>query len=861
VETQTARLVLAGCPASPPAWTARATGALSELGGEALAEGPGGGWPDPWPTLLPRLVPRAAGPRDAVHAHTAVGHALARSLQDAGVPCAATDSWEQSEQGRALFFAELRFELSRITKQTEQHVISLTAPMRAALEAQALEAQDLSSSGPDTRLPVSLLSGFLGAGKTSLLRHILRSRPALVDGVSQPRIAVLVNDMASLNIDAALIAGRPGSGIAGGAALRQDEKLVQLQNGCICCTLREDMVLEVIALAKSGCVDYLLIESTGISEPQAVAETWALPLDAAGALRDLARLDTCVTVVDAATFVDDAASMQSLADRAAADAALGRTGEEVPEEDDRGVAELLLEQVEFADVIVLNKCSHLHPAQLSEALAALRRLNPTAKIIPTDYGRVDSVEVLNTGLFSMELAAARPGWLRALREGEAPKAPESEEYGVGSFVYRRRRPFHPARLHALLTSHWAVQEQDWGDALRLEGFNGAHHDCNALQQTEAAATAAEQAAVAAAEAARAARRASDSVLASSSSGISADPSSALQSICVAAAAAAAAAASAASAAAFAAAAAASACASVSRPSASPPLPSAPLPSAAAAAAQRSSRETAFGKLLRFKGFAWLATRAYAVAELGAAGGLLAVRCGGPWYAALPRDAWPAPDSDAAKALALDFLAEQPAIGDRRQELVFIGIDVAQDALTHALDACLVTDGEWSVELGVYDTPMGDPFKAWPPLEALLAADEAGAEDEEESHGHGHAHGHAHAHAAPAASSGGGAAAILAAARPLRKVVAAFAVPPPGAADVKRLIGGVPASFWPRMPCLTCGSPWWRGDDWDAQCANCGASADDYDDDQKPRLHRRQQHEAFRADLEAARAAGRASLTV
>ncbi|GGF38161.1 GTP-binding protein [Echinicola rosea] len=278
------------------------------------------------------------------------------------------------------------------------------------------------------KLPVTVLSGFLGAGKTTILNHVLHNREGL-------KVAVIVNDMSEINVDAQMIENQV-------KLSRTEEKLVEMSNGCICCTLREDLIEEVQKLAIQGKFDYLIIESTGISEPIPVAQTFTFEtgeplLD----LDKLTRLDTMVTVVDALNFLQDYTSADKLADRQMQEG----------QEDDRSIVHLLTDQVEFADVIILNKIDLVTIPQLEMVKALIKKLNPVAKLIETTRGKVSPHQIINTGLFDFDKASQSAGWIQELNNQHTP---ETEEYGIGSFVFREKRPFHPQRFWKFITKNW-----------------------------------------------------------------------------------------------------------------------------------------------------------------------------------------------------------------------------------------------------------------------------------------------------------------------------------------------------------------------------------------------------------------------
>ena len=287
------------------------------------------------------------------------------------------------------------------------------------------------------KLPVTVLSGFLGAGKTTVLNHILNNREGL-------KVAVIVNDMSEVNIDAQLVAD-------GGAELsRTEEQLVEMSNGCICCTLRDDLLDEVRRLSSEGRFDYLLIESTGVSEPMPVAETFFFRDELGFSLEDIASLDTMVTVVDAANFEVDFDSADKLTDR----------GQEVGTDDVRSIVDLLVDQIEFADIILLNKIDTVDVATRARIIASIKAINSRAELIESTHGKIDPKAILNTQRFDIDSAEQMPDWLKVI---EKEPIPETEEYGISHFVYRARRPFHPERWNQWMT-------QKWTGVIRSKGF-------------------------------------------------------------------------------------------------------------------------------------------------------------------------------------------------------------------------------------------------------------------------------------------------------------------------------------------------------------------------------------------------------
>ena len=547
-------------------------------------------------------------------------------------------------------------------------------------------------------LPVTLLSGFLGAGKTSLLKHMLQNQQG-------KKYAVIVNDMAELNIDAELIQNS--------SLLQTQEKVVQLQNGCICCTLRGDLLLEVARLAKTGKFDYLVIESTGISEPMQVAETFTFSVDefltpetlnqnstkkssnpdhkphsssetsnkkskqkgkdipaeeqaelleSLKCLKDLARLDTCVTVIDACSFDDTFQNAESVRD----------IYKDADEKDARNLSDLMVDQIEFANVIVINKTDLVNSKVVGKIKALVKSMNPTAEIILTQYGKVDLNKITDTGLFCFEKAALSPGWLKSI-EGEL--IPETEEYGVSSFVYRARRPFHPQRLWDLLEREFVLQEENYTDGNRSGDTpdNSNQNDEEEDDQMEEINWVGEE-------------------------------EDELDSFTV----------------------------SVNKVK-------------EFRKENGGTNKLPFEGVLRSKGFFWMGSRYDLMGEWSQSGLVLMMSCGGVFFSCMPEEDWPIPDDESARKKIRDRYfpedeelklirqlkrgerknkvarrrkveeeeeeeEEIAIVGDRRQEIVFIGIDLKKDAITKALNKCLVSNEEWMWYLKLV---VEDPWLPWP----------------------------------------------------------------------------------------------------------------------------------------------------
>lgn len=476
------------------------------------------------------------------------------------------------------------------------------------------------SSAPKP-VPVTLLSGFLGSGKTTLLENILKKEHG-------HKIAVIINDLSSLNIDAELITNHK--------VVTTEEKVIQFQNGCICCTLRGDLLEELIKVATKREFDYIIIESTGIGEPMQVAETFSLEFSEMmaetagkeedikllkqvvelGGLNKIARLDTCVTVVDAVNFSDDIETTDYLADR------WGSKNNSMGEEE-RTVTDLLVDQIEFADVVILNKSSGVSKKTLKKVEHIIKTLNPVAKIIPTDYCQVDNKELINTNLFSYAKAMTSPGWLRSLDESNqrigygddktktrmTPK-PETEEYGINNCVYRARKPFHPKKIYDLLCDKFQVIER-----VTPVDEDGHTHTDEATGPPESD------------------QESDEEDLADPEDG---DDILTKEDML------------------------------------------------------NNRKNSPFGSVVRSKGFFWLASRYILRGEWSSAGSMLTLAPGPPWFGATSRAFWPT-DEATIKAIKKDF---EGIHEDRRQEIVFIGFHVKPDEIKKELDKCLLTDEEF-----------------------------------------------------------------------------------------------------------------------------------------------------------------------